>query len=241
MGAAAVAGGFVIILFIALIGFILFIGLWVFRRWYLRRHHASKGILFIVNCAMVITISPAAMMISAFVSIKIDDYSTEKQRMEQMAIRYQQLKEPLSFGEMMIPRDSWINLDIPMQLPLEDLEDIRQGISSMRFSETIYINEIPVAAIDIGSRGILLEMAKDTDYQISGETKRCPQGWVLRLLYPEGYQIKMQYQDLSGSWFTPSLWEIDRCFQTTGAVAVLAINQQGVYVLKSTPISKDEE
>lgn len=59
MGASAAAGGFIIIILIAVIGFLFFLGLWIYRRRYLRGSRAiSKLKLFGINLSMVITAFP---------------------------------------------------------------------------------------------------------------------------------------------------------------------------------------
>jgi len=111
MGAAVVAGGFIIIILVALIGLMIFIGLWIYRRRYLRNSPKSKMSLLLLNTSMVITITPGVMLIWSLIWVKIDNIFIEKSRLEAKKRRYIQLESPLSFGEIIIPQDSWVNLD----------------------------------------------------------------------------------------------------------------------------------
>lgn len=238
MGAAAVAGGFIIILLIALIGFIIFIGLWSYRRRYLRSASRSKITLLFLNSLMVLMIAPAAMLMLSSILIKIDNIFIEKSRIEATKMRYISLKSPLSFGEIIIPKGSWVNLDTPLELPITELADIRQGVATIRFSKTIDIAGYSVAAMEIVNDKLYLEMAKDMTYQVLGETKYCPQGWILKITPPDSNRMASRYEDQIGSWFTPSLWNADHCYQTAAAIIVLAVNDEyGVYTLGHTPLS----
>lgn len=241
MGAAAVAGGFIIIILVALIGLMIFIGLWIYRRRYLRNSPKSKMTLLLLNTSMVITITPGVMLIWSLIWVKIDNIFIEKSRLEAEKRRYIQLESPLSFGEIIIPQDSWVNLDTPLKLPIEELTDIRQGITKVRFSTTMDIIGFSAAAMEIVNEKLYLEMAEDMNYQVSGETRSCPQGWILKITPSENSRMTSRYEDQTGSWFTPSQWSADSCYQTTAAIIVLAVNDEyGVYALDHTPLSHKE-
>ncbi len=236
MGAAVAAGGFIIILLIALIGLMIFIGLWFYRRRYLRNPARSKMSLLFLNSLMVIMIAPATMLIFGSILIKIDNIALEKSRLEAIKKRYIQLETPLLFGEITIPKDSWVNLETPIELPIEELIDIRQGITKVRFSKTVEIAGIPAAAMEIVNDKLYLEIAEDVYYQSLGATQYCSQGWILRVEPTNSHIMKSRYEDQTGSWFTPSLWNADDCYQSSAAIIVLALNDQyGIYALDHTP------
>lgn len=237
MGAAATGVGFIFVIFFALIGFILFIGFWRYRRHYLYRLKKQSAItLFFLNIMMIMTISPMVMLLFSIVTIQIEGYFTEKSRLETDKNRFIQLSSALPFGEIIIPKHSWINTDGATNYPAKDFTDIRQGLYRARFSEPIEIASLPAAAFEATYRGILIELAESYTYEIGTKEETCAKGWIARLLYPEKTDREAFYQDQTGSWFTPSKWQIDRCFQTTGGIAVIAINPEfGVFVLDSTP------
>lgn len=236
MGAAVAAAGFIVILLISLVGLMIFIGLWFYRRRYLKNSPNSKIVQLFLNSLMVIMIAPTMMLIFSSILIKIDNIALEKSRLEAIKKRYIQLETSLLFGEITIPKNSWVNLNTPIEFPIEELADIRQGITKVRFSKTVEIAGVPAAAIEIVNDKLYLEIAEDTHYQSFGKTQSCSQGWILKVEPTNSHIMKSRYEDLTGSWFTPSLWNADVCYQSTAAIIVLALNDQyGIYALDHTP------
>lgn len=232
MGASAAAGGFIIVIFIAILGFLLFLGLWIYRRRYLRgSREISKVKLFGINLSMVITVFPAVMLLWTIFVTEITDLIAEKRALEELKERYFQVEEDLSFGEIVIPAQSWINLDSPTDYPLESLKDIRQGIDSVRFSTPQAIHHLPTSAFEFNYQGIALELAEAYQYEKDGEIYHCEKGWVLMLNYPEGIDWHTRYREESDQWFNPSTWKIDNCFKMTNGVAVFGVGEYGLYLL----------
>lgn len=241
MGAAAAAGGFIIVLFIAILGLIIFLGLWRYRKRYMQRDKGQSAMtLGIINAFMVITIIPIVMLVFSLIIINIEDYWQQKARAESDQKKYHMIDNSLTFGELVIPKGSWINHRIPQKYALHEFTDIRRSLSKARFSEPVFIKDIPIAAFEFTHNGIIVELAKAYHYQDQDGEHSCQQGWVMMLDYPEGIHRNQQYEDVGFDWFQPSQWNINHCFETSNGVMVVAINQYGLYVLKNTPIILEE-
>ncbi|WP_168377721.1 MULTISPECIES: hypothetical protein [Acinetobacter] len=218
LGYGAGAGGFLIICFAILVLFIV-IAIWLsWNNWYKKQ----KNRPYKVNAALKIGLSGVlffplfvAVTLGLFViSDLISDYA-ELQHQKKIHI---QLQEPLNFGEVVLPEGTWINRSFETDYTLEQMTDIRQGLTSARFPQPIQIAGFDVIAFEL-HRHLLLELAHDQTVMMNNQKVICPAGWLLEL-GGAGYPSTAQRYSLNFDWFTPSRWQPINCFDGEGIIVL---------------------
>lgn len=218
LGYGAGAGGFLIICFAILVLFIV-IAMWLsWNNWYKKQ----KNRPYKVNAVLKIGLS-GVLFFPLFVAVTlglfvISDLSSDYAEWQHQKKIHIQLQEPLNFGEVVLPEGTWINRSFETNYSLEQMTDIRQGLTSARFPELIQIAGFDVIAFEL-DRHLLLELAHDHTVVINNQKEICPAGWLLEL-GGSGYPSTEQRYSLNFDWFTPSRWQPINCFDGEGIIVL---------------------
>lgn len=196
----------------------------------------------------IITFSYSGILIIPiiFVSYLLYDYYEERRVLEErnskaQALHYIQLEAPMEYGEITIPKGSWLNRGGDYHYRMADLKDVRQGLMSIHFSEEVMIAGIP--AIAINTNPFAIELAKDYEYLKEGIYTTCDAGRVLRFnmskkdraVFFNEISGNIIYQDFYG-WFTPSQWDmsIGNCHDVTNGIGVLKRCSYGLMLARDS-------
>ncbi|WP_180088179.1 hypothetical protein [Acinetobacter sp. YH12219] len=218
LGYGVGAGGFLIICFAILVLFIV-IAIWLsWNNWYKKQ----KNRPYKVNAVLKIGLS-GVLFFPLFVAVTlglfvISDLSSDYAEWQHQKKIHIQLQEPLNFGEVVLPEGTWINRSFETDYTLEQMTDIRQGLTSARFPQPIQIAGFDVIAFEL-HRHLLLELAHDQTVMMNNQKVICPAGWLLEL-GGSGYPSTAQRYSLNFDWFTPSRWQPINCFDGEGIIVL---------------------
>lgn len=162
-------------------------------------------------------IFPIFVLLS-YAEIAFSNHQSDRAYQEYMAQIIIQLKQPLVYGEVILPQGTWINRSFETNYSLEQMTDIRQGLTSARFPELIQIAGFDVIAFEL-DRHLLLELAHDHTVMMNNQKEICPAGWLLEL-GGSGYPSTEQLYSLNFDWFTPSRWQPINCFDGEGIIVL---------------------
>lgn len=218
LGYGAGAGVFLIICFAILVLFIV-IAIWLsWNNWYKKQ----KNRPYKVNAVLKIGLS-GVLFFPLFVAVTlglfvISDLSSDYAEWQHQKKIHIQLQEPLNFGEVVLPEGTWINRSFETDYTLEQMTDIRQGLTSARFPQPIQIAGFDVIAFEL-HRHLLLELVHDQTVMMNNQKEICPAGWLLEL-GGAGYPSTAQRYSLNFDWFTPSRWQPINCFDGEGIIVL---------------------
>lgn len=217
LGYGAGIAGFIVI-GLAILMLVIGIAAWIGWKYWKSKHKdihpaldigVKTGIVSVLMIPMFIAFTIAMILISNFLSNKA------QQRYE--AQLYKQLHDPLTFGEIVLPKGTWINREFDIEHSLEEMIDIRQGLSSARFPLNVKLNQFDVVAFELNGN-LYIELAYDHAVSIAGEMQTCPKGWLIELSNG-GTNLNQYRYRTNFDWFRPSQWQPISCFD--GSLIVL--------------------
>lgn len=225
LGYGAGAAGFIVLCFALFILIFVIAGWFAWKRCKLKHSKLNHNTLnpwldvSIKSGLLILLVIPIFVAVT-FVMLLISNYIADRAEHAYYRQIYIQLDHPLAFGEIELPQGTWINRDFDSQHSLEDMSDIRQGLSAVHFPHRIKIADFEVKAFQLNGN-LYLELDRDHHVMIDGEMQKCPAKWLLELSN-QGSNLNNERYRLSFDWFKPSEWKAVNCFD--GNVIVLTID-----------------
>lgn len=210
LGYGAGAAGFIVTCFAILI-LIMVIASWIGWQHCKSKHTDIHPTLDISVKASLFSVLMIPMFVAfTFVMIFISNFSSNRaqQRYEQQL--YLQLDHPFTFGEIVLPKGTWINREFDKDHSLEQMVDIRQGLRAARFSSKMKVAQFEATAFELNGN-LYVELAHDHKVRIEGKIQTCPTGWLIELS-DRGMNLNQYRYDLDFDWFKPSQWKPISCF-----------------------------
>lgn len=176
--------------------------------------------------AVLLSVMPIATAVG-LVQMWLSDRYTQQVRHDQDVWSFQTLKQPMNWGEVVLPAGShierelpppWLVVDtsIPPELP-DGKPDLRY-LSAVRFAQPQQVGAIWVSALGVREQ-LVLELARPHRFAAHGDTpaEDCPAGYMalFNLGKPllEGVHLSAQPNGL-----VMADWVFDTCFQSEVAI-----------------------
>lgn len=151
--------------------------------------------------------------------IVFSNHQSDRAYQKYLAQIFIQLTHTLAYGELILPQGTWINRSFHTDYSVEQMTDIRQGLTSARFPQPVQLAGFDVTAFELHHQLLLLELAHDQTIVINHQKEICPAGWLLQMT-GVGYPSIEQRYSLNFDWFTPSKWQPIQCFDNDGIIVL---------------------
>ncbi|AYO54000.1 hypothetical protein [Acinetobacter wuhouensis] len=232
LGYGAGAGG-VIVLFLTFINVLVIFAIWGGWKYYRRGKGTTSRFAdtMVKGLLVLLSVFPILVVIS-WCMIWVSDISTDRARFNIVKKQNVQLEIALPYGEIILPKGTWVNRDGDSEHDIELLpNDARIGLSRAYFPQPVKLGQYSAQAFEL-HRELLIEVAQDYQFEAKGTQWNCPKGWILQLAYteklPENYRYQQNY-----TWFKPSQWQAVGCFDAgEGGLLILALDGDGLRNVK---------
>lgn len=181
--------------------------------------------------ASALAVYPVACML-ALIGTLIQDIKSQRAEDRWNQRSYLTLDEARPFGEIALPKGSWVNRQDPRLPGSENSPVTMNGVTAVRFPQPQNVAGVPIVAFEVLPPVMELASAH-TFTRPSGQTVRCEAGWLVTFFLPPD-RPAVQWEEwqagLPAAAFRPSGWTFRECFSGS-PIAVLTLQNGEVRVL----------
>ncbi|NLY65030.1 MAG: hypothetical protein GX070_08785 [Alcaligenaceae bacterium] len=228
----AVGGIFAIVYLITLLAIIIAstLLLWGLWRYIKARQGLPRKPLHPALRILVIILSLYPVLVAMmYLQIWYSNYKTEENYKAETRRRYTELKADTRFGEIVIPAGSLINRGDPARFTHLPYSDPLLELETIRFQKATPVAGVLAHALSVEGASLTIELAKKYQLETSEGSELCPAGYILQFPFPERQISDEQRIEPPYTWFRPSDWQADACFESVTGVMVMHVNQDGIY------------
>lgn len=233
LGISGAVGGifaavYLITLFAIIIaGTLLFWALWRFikARQGLPRTPLHPALRILVIILSIYPVSVATM----YLQIWYSQYKQEQAYQAAMLRRYTELNADTRFGEIVVPAGSLINRGDPEHFTYLPYSDPLLELETIRFKKATPVAGVLAHALSVEGASLTIELAEKYHLETPEGAEVCPAGLILQFPFPEGQISHEQRIEPPYTWFRPSDWPANACFETVAGITVMHVNQHGIY------------
>lgn len=181
--------------------------------------------------ASALAIYPVAFALM-LIDIALQDLKSQRAEERWNRRSYLTLEAAKSFGEITLPKGSWVNRQEPRQPGTEDSPITMNGVTAVRFPQPQSVAGVPIIAFEVLPP--VMELAgAHTFTRPTGQTVHCEAGWLVSFSLPPDKptpQWEEWQAGLPAAAFRPSGWIFRECFSGS-PIAVLTLHNGEVRVL----------
>lgn len=228
----AVGGIFAIVYLITLLAIIIASVLLLWGLWRLMKArqglprkplHPALRILVII-----LGIYPVCIVMM-YLQIWYGNYKQEQAYKAETLRRYTELKADTRFGEIVVPAGSLINRGDPERFSHLPYNDPLLALESIRFQMATPIAGVLAHALSVEGASLTIELAEKYQLDTPEGPELCPTGHILQFPFPVRHISDEQRTEPPYTWFRPSDWQANTCFESVSGVMVMHVNQDGIY------------
>lgn len=233
MGITGAVGGIFALVYlltflaIFIAGTLLLWGLWRFMK--ARQGLPRKPLSPALHIAVIILSLYPALVAMMYLQIWYSNYNAEKNYKAETRRRFTELKADTRFGEIVVPAGSLINRGDPARFTHLPYSDPLLELATIRFQKATPVAGVLAHALSVEGASLTIELAEKYQLDTPEGPELCPTGYILQFPFPERQISDEQRIEPPYTWFRPSDWQADACFESTTGVMVMHVNQDGIY------------